>query len=45
MTDHTAGKRPRRTFSPEYKHEATRLVIRQSGRTIAEVARDSASAP
>ncbi|MGP5623454.1 transposase [Candidatus Corynebacterium faecigallinarum] len=39
MTDHTAGKRPRRTFSPEYKHEAARLVI-DTGRTIAEVARE-----
>lgn len=46
MTDTTpgtgrasGGKRPRRTFSPEYKHEAARLVI-DTGRTIAEVARE-----
>lgn len=46
MTDKTpgassagAGKRPQRTFSPEYKHEAARLVI-ATGRTIAEVARE-----
>lgn len=46
MTDNTpgtgrasGGKRPRRTFSPEYKHEAARLVI-DTGRTIAEVARE-----
>jgi transposase len=35
----SGGKRPRRTFSPEYKHEAARLVI-DTGRTIAEVARE-----
>ncbi|WP_276201914.1 hypothetical protein [Corynebacterium sputi] len=34
MTEKTPGKRPRRTFSPEYKHEAARLVI-DTGRTIA----------
>ncbi|OLT52777.1 transposase [Corynebacterium sp. CNJ-954] len=39
MTDKTPGKRPRRNFSPEYKHEAARLVI-DTGRTIAEVARE-----
>ncbi len=39
MTEKTPGKRPRRTFSPEYKHEAARLVI-DTGRTIAEVARE-----
>ena len=39
MTDHTAGRRPRRTFSPEYKHEAARLVI-DTGRTIDEEARE-----
>lgn len=39
MTDNTAGKRPRRSFSPEYKHEAARLVI-DTGRSIAEVARE-----
>ncbi|MGP9611594.1 transposase, partial [Corynebacterium sp. AOP36-E1-14] len=33
------GKRPRRTFSPEYKHEAARLVI-DTGRSITEVARE-----
>lgn len=35
----SGGKRPRRTFSPEYKHEAARLVI-DTGRSIAEVARE-----
>ena len=39
MTEKTPGRRPRRTFSPEYKHEAARLVI-DTGRTIAEVARE-----
>lgn len=39
MTDNTGGKRQRRSFSPEYKHEAARLVI-DTGRTIAEVARE-----
>ena len=39
LTDNTAGKRPRRNFSPDYKHEAARLVI-DTGRTIAEVARE-----
>jgi transposase len=32
-------KRPRRTFTPEYKHEAARLVI-DTGRTITEVAHE-----
>ncbi|MEY8567552.1 IS3 family transposase [Corynebacteriaceae bacterium 7-707] len=39
MTEKTPGKRPRRTFTPEYKHEAARLVI-DTGRSIAEVARE-----
>ncbi|MGP9761316.1 transposase, partial [Corynebacterium sp. AOP12-C2-36] len=39
MTDNTAGKRSRRSFSPEYKHEAARLVI-DTDRSIAEVARE-----
>ncbi|WP_436406810.1 transposase, partial [Corynebacterium variabile] len=39
VTEKTPGRRPRRTFSPEYKHEAARLVI-DTGRTIAEVARE-----
>ena len=39
MTEKTPGRRPRRTFSPEDKHEAARLVI-DTGRTIAEVARE-----
>lgn len=33
----SAGRRPRRTFSPEYKHEAARLVT-DTGRSTAEVA-------
>ena len=39
MTEKTPGRRPRRTFSPEYKHEAARLVI-DTGRTIDEEARE-----
>ena len=39
MTEKTPGRRPRRIFSPGYKHEAARLVI-DTGRTIAEVARE-----
>ena len=39
MTDKTPGKRTRRTFSPEYKHEAARLVI-DTGRSAAAVARE-----
>lgn len=35
----SGGKRPRRTFTPEYRHEAARLVI-DTGRTITEVARE-----
>jgi transposase len=33
----SAGRRPRRTFSPEYKHEAARLVT-DTGRSTAEMA-------
>nr|WP_139311980.1 transposase [Corynebacterium sp. CNJ-954] len=39
MTDNTVGKRPRRSFSREYKHKAARLLI-DTGRSIAEVARE-----
>ena len=39
MTEKSPGRRPRRAFSPEHKHEAARLVI-DTGRTIAEVARE-----
>ena len=33
------AKRPRRSFTPEYKAEAVRLV-RESGMTVARAARD-----
>ena len=39
MIEKTPGRRSWRTFSPEYKHEAARLVI-DTGRAIAEVARE-----
>ena len=39
MTEHARERRPRRSFSKEYKAEVVELV-RTSGKTIAAIARD-----
>lgn len=39
MTERVPSNRPRRAFSSDYKHEATRLII-DTGHVIAEVARE-----
>ena len=44
ITDETPGRRPRRIFSSEYRHEAALPVI-DTGRTIAGVARERGLGP
>nr|WP_147592938.1 hypothetical protein [Corynebacterium provencense] len=44
IAEKTSGKKPRRTFTPEYQHEAARLVI-DTGRAVADVTRELNVAP